>query len=135
MAKAKVNADTVTTTVGDGVEERQINVTVQLPSDVKTSGSTQKYIGRSSDDMDGYTPVTTYLSVRKEMMLFGSNENEIIQFKGRLFTTNRADHMGYIENNGMFGQEIFKGEFPPHIMKRLQEDEKYLTKDKDEYAV
>ena len=135
MAKAKVSADTVTTTIGDGVEEKQINVTVQLPSDVKTSGNTMKYIGRSSDMDNGYADTVTYLSVRKEMMLFGKDENEIIQFKGRLFTTNREDHMEYIEKNGMFGQEIFKGEFPPHIMKRLQEDEKYLTKDKDEYAV
>lgn len=135
MAKAKVSADTVTTTVSDGVEEKQINVTVQLPSDVKTSGSTQKYIGRSTDDNNGYAAMTTYLSVRKEMLVFGANENELIQFKNRLFTTNRQDHMDYIESNGMFGQEIFKGEFPPHIMKRLQEDERYLTKDKDEYAV
>ena len=64
MAKAKVSADTVTTVVGDGVEEKQINVTVQLPSDVKTSGNTMKYIGRSSDMDNGYADTVTYLSVR-----------------------------------------------------------------------
>lgn len=131
MAKAKtvtVGTSDVTT---DEVGTQNVNVTVNM-TDEKSKVFSEKFIGRAIDPLTS-DPMRNFFSVRKNFMLFGDNEDTIIQFVGTMFTTNMQNIANAILNCGLFGVEVFENQFPAHIMDVMAENQRYLTKDKDEY--
>ena len=131
MAKAKtvtVGTSDVTT---DEVGTQNVNVTVNM-TDEKSKVFSEKFIGRAIDPLTS-DPMRNFFSVRKNFMLFGDNEDTIIQFVGTMFTTNMQNIANAILNCGLFGVEVFENQFPAHIMDVMAEIQRYLTKDKDVY--
>lgn len=131
MAKAKTVTVGTTDVTTDEVGAQSVNVTVNM-ADEKSKVFSEKFIGRAIDPLTDY-PMRNFFSIRKNFMLFGDNEDTIIQFIGTMFTTNMANIAESIVNCGLFGVEVFEDQFPPHIMDVMAENQRYLTKDKDEY--
>lgn len=95
----------------------------------------KKHVGQTeglkSDKKKG-EPTNLFLSVRKALTLF-MNDQEMIIFKGRTFTTDKVEVSTFIRKHPAFGTEIFEDKYPEHVTKSMTENDKYITHDRKEY--
>lgn len=114
--------DKITSTVGEKTKKPMSH---RLKKHV---GQTE---GLKSDKKKGET-ANLFLSIRKSLTLF-MNDQEMIIFKGRTFTTDKADVASFIRKHPAFGTEIFEDKYPEHVTKAMTENDKYITHDRKEY--
>jgi len=74
----------------------------------------------------------TFYSMAKAQTIFVS-ANEFIVFKNRTYRTNSKQQIQFLRSNGQFNKTIVEGEIPDDWKKMFEKNEKYFTKDPDEY--
>jgi len=114
--------DKITSTVGDKTKKPMSH---RLKKHV---GQTE---GLKSDKKKGEAN-NLFLSVRKALTLF-VDDQEMIIFKGRTFTTDKPEIASFIRKHPAFGTEVFEEKYPEHITKSMTENDKYITHDRKEY--
>lgn len=117
-----------TSQVQNGVQT--INVVMKDKSEDKAF-NVDKYYGQKLDPQGAKEP-TVFLTTRKELSCF-LTYNEYIQFKHHNFVTNDQRLIDYLRKHGLFGAEIFEGEYPPHIKTKMEEDRQWITRDIEKF--
>lgn len=113
-------------------EMKNINVTLtQAPPEKENPYYIERWIGSKVDDVKKGNP-KVYMSTIKSMMIFISDQS-YLQFAHHRFITDDKDLQQVIEGNGLFGRDIFEGEFPSYVKKQIERDRKYITKDEAEF--
>ena len=131
MATARNVPGTAQATIPVDDSGKTVNLTVNMGAGVQTGVGLKKHTGSSLTD-DNSPNKVVYLSTKKQLTYY-VNEAETLVFRDRTFVTDNPAHQQVIESDSKFGSEVFKGEYPPHILRQFEEEKKFLTRDKEEY--
>lgn len=108
----------------------------KLEVTINTNGKTKKphLVKHIGEYIDGDAKVITFLATRKELLLFRT-DTSYLQFRNHMFRTNDSDIIEYIKTHPIFNQEIFDGDYPPAIKKKMEEYRSKFTRDPDEHEL
>ncbi len=70
--------------------------------------------------------VAVFKSLHRNTMVFLDPDN-FIKFTNHIFRTEDEDMAEFLRHHPSFGTEIFEGEFPEHILKKFEEDKKFIA--------
>ena len=105
-----------------------INIEVTIPD----KNVSKPIIRKVGEERLGGLEQITFLSKAKNFTVFRDG-NDYIVFRNYLFITDNPVNIDFLRNSPYFGLEIFEGEYPPEVVKEIEEKNKYLTRDPEEH--
>lgn len=106
-------------------------INIRMPEQDK-SFKVIRHQGYEVDDKSK-KPTVTFVSYKKELSIFLEHD-EYIQFAHHSFVTNDQRLIDYLRNSPLYEKEIWEGEFPDYIKRKLEEERKYLTRDSEMFV-
>lgn len=121
--------------VADTVKKRNLQKSPVVQQKIIVENKTgnmalMKYTGSTPGSSEANS--IKYFSKRKGLSFY-LTENDLIAFNNYVFYTDDEDIIEYLDNNKLLGVEYWKNEFPPHIIKKREQDKMMLTFDKEQY--
>jgi hypothetical protein len=93
----------------------------------KSTRQVKKSIGRKTN-IEGTSKKAVFVSDVKNLMLF-IEDNDFIQFMNFYFETDDDRLIEFIEGCNAYQIHIWRDKFPKDIIKRMEDDQKYITRD------
>lgn len=111
-----------------GTQGTPINIEVTIPDKNKS----KPIIRRVGEEHIGSGTEVMFLSKAKNLTVFRDGDDYII-FRNYIFVTDNPVNADFLRNSPYFGYEIFENEYPPEILKEIEDRNKYLTRDPEEH--
>lgn len=107
------------------------NNTVYIERKPSHFQTTIKKVGREPGLQDEKKAVR-FMSYIKGLTLY-KDGHDLIQFSNHEFLTDNEEDIKYIQTHAAFNNGIWKDKFPQHVIKKFEEDSKYITRDEDSF--
>lgn len=109
----------------------QFNITINEERERGLTVGSKKHYGKW-EDPNSKAKTILFMSTKKEAQLF-LNENEYIIFKKNTFETNVPEAIEFLRGCSEFEISIFEDKFPQRVLDMFKQDNKWITRDPDEY--
>lgn len=111
------------------VKGTPINIEITMPE----KGKSKPIIRRVGEEhTGGETGAVTFLSKAKNLTVFRDGDDYII-FRNYIFQTDNPMNINFLRESPYYDIEIFEGQYPEHILKEIEDRNKFLTRDKEEH--
>jgi len=62
------------------------------------------------------------------------SDKELIIFKDQMYLTDNPNHKKFLDSHISLGRDFWKDKFPEKVIRKFEDDKKYLTRDKEMFT-